>query len=193
MTQLFGLARPTMPHQATWSRVFAAAIDVAAFEARLTRFFLAQRQTAELPARGAIPAGQRGGVHLRAAFLPDEGIVLAQAAVDRKAHEIVVAPSGLARVPLNGVVVVGDALHTQRAISTTIVEANGDDVWVVDKNQPTVRDDITRRFVAPEVAQGWSMPPTDFATARSCERGHGRVEERTITVSSMLQDYTPWP
>jgi predicted transposase YbfD/YdcC len=206
LTALFGLARPTMPHQATWSRIFAHAIDLNGFEARLTDFFLAQRQCAEVPARGStvlaldgktlrgtIPAGQSRGVHLLAAFLPEEGVVLAQAEVERKENEIVVAPTVLARLPLHGVVVVGDALHAQRAISIKIVEANGDFLWFVDQNQPTVLDDIRQLFVEPEVAKSWSLPPTDFETARSCESGHGRVEERIITVSSMLQAYTPWP
>lgn len=206
LTTLFGLSRPSMPHQATWSRVFAAAIDVEAFEAKLTSFFVAQRQRAELPERGSvvlaldgktlrgtIPAGQSRGVHLLAAFVPDEGLVLAQAAVDSKENEIVVAPSVLARVPLNGMVVVGDALHTQRDISTKIVEANGDYLWFADHNQPTLLDDISQLFVEPEVAAGWSLPATDFQTAYSCESGHGRVEERSITVSSMLEDYTTWP
>lgn len=206
LTALFGLSRPTMPHQATWSRIFAHAIDLPAFEARLTSFFLAQSSSAEQPERGSrvlvldgktlrgtIPAGQTRGVHLLAAFLPSVGLVLAQAEVDCKENEIVVAPTLLAQLPLRGMVVVGDALHTQRAISRTIVEANGDFVWLVDQNQPTVLDDISQLFVEPEVAKGWSLPPTDFETARSCESGHGRVEERIITVSSMLQDYTPWP
>jgi hypothetical protein len=51
---LFGLTRPTMPHQANWSRIFAHAIDLPAFEACLTSFFLAQRQTSEVPTRGSI-------------------------------------------------------------------------------------------------------------------------------------------
>lgn len=132
-------------------------------------------------------------MHLLAAYLPKAGVVLAQAEVERKEHEIVVAPTVLARLPLRGVVVVGYALHPQRAISSTIVEANGDVLWFVDQNQPTVLDDIRQLFVEPGVMTGWSLPPTDVETARSCEGGHGRVEERIITVSSMLQDYTPWP
>jgi predicted transposase YbfD/YdcC len=206
LTTLFGLSRSTMPHQATWSRIFAHAVELPALEASLTSFFLALRQRPELPERGSItlvldgktlrgtiPAGQSRGVHLLAAYLPDEGLVLAQAAVESKENEIVVAPSVLARLPLQGVVVVGDALHTQRTISTTIVEANGDYMWFVDQNQPGVLNDINQLFVEPKVEKGWSLPATDFESARSCESGHGRVEERIITVSSMLADYTPWP
>jgi len=34
---------------------------------------------------------------------------------------------------------------------------------------------------------------TDFRTATTLEKGHGRLEKRTITVSSMLADYSTWP
>jgi predicted transposase YbfD/YdcC len=40
---------------------------------------------------------------------------------------------------------------------------------------------------------GTSAPPNDFRTARTAEKGHGRLEKRTITVSSMLADYSTWP
>lgn len=142
--------------------------------------------------RGAILVGQSQGVHLLAAYLPEEGVVLAQAAVEHNENEMVVAPTLLASLPLNGVVVVGDALHAQRALSIKIVEANGDFLWFVDQNQPTVLADTSQLVVEPEMTKGWSLPPTDFATARSSECGHGRVEERIITVNSMLAGYTPW-
>jgi len=111
-----------MPHQATWRRVFGHASDLPAREARLTSFFLAQQHRAEVPERGrtvlalegktlrgTIPAGQSRGVHLLAAFLPERGVVLAQALVEGKANELVVAPTVLAQLPRAGVVVVGDA------------------------------------------------------------------------------------
>jgi hypothetical protein len=37
------------------------------------------------------------------------------------------------------------------------------------------------------------VPSTDFRTARTVEKGHGRLEKRTLTVSSMLTDYSTWP
>ncbi|MCS6882939.1 MAG: hypothetical protein RMK84_18470 [Oscillochloridaceae bacterium] len=74
--------------------------------------------------RGTILAGHTRDVHLLAAFLPEQGMVLAQAPVERKENEIVVAPTLLARLPLAGVVV-GDALHARRATCRSIVEANG--------------------------------------------------------------------
>jgi len=33
----------------------------------------------------------------------------------------------------------------------------------------------------------------DFQTPKTVDDGHGRLEERTITVSSLLNDYLDWP
>jgi len=130
LAPLFGLKRPTMPHQSTWSRVFGRAVDVDQLEQVLRTFFQEQRHSAEIPARGSIvlavdgktlrgtiPNGQTRGVHLVAAYLPETGVVLAQVAVDRKANEIVAVPKLLRQLDLTGMVVVGDALQAQRALT----------------------------------------------------------------------------
>ena len=43
------------------------------------------------------------------------------------------------------------------------------------------------------VSAGWPAPPVDFTTARTVECGHGRIEERVQTTSSMLAEYSTWP
>lgn len=206
LATLFQLSRTTMPHPSTWSRIFAEAVDVHALEQTLGRFFQATQTTAEVPARGSIilavdgktlrgtiPAGHTSGVHLVAASLPEHGVVLAQLAVDHKENEIVVVPTLLAQLDLTGMVVVGDAMQTQRQLSTQIVEAGGDYLWFVKDNQPTVHADIERLFTPLPSPPGTSEEPTDFTTAYQIDQAHGRLEERRITVSSWLQDYTNWP
>ena len=47
--------------------------------------------------RGTIPKGESQGVHLLAAYLPREGIVLMQVEVDGKENEIVAAPRARSR------------------------------------------------------------------------------------------------
>jgi hypothetical protein len=106
LAQLFGLTRTPTPHPSTWSRLLSDALDVAALEQILGRFFQQLHQPTDVPARGSlilaidgkplrgtIPAGQTRGVHLIAAYLPERGVVLAQLAVDRKENEIVVMPT----------------------------------------------------------------------------------------------------
>jgi len=45
----------------------------------------------------------------------------------------------------------------------------------------------------PEPIPGMSYPPKDFETATTVNKGHGRIEKRTITVSSQLKDFFDWP
>lgn len=84
-------------------------------------------------------------------------------------------------------------MQTQRQLSIQIVEAGGDYLWFVNDNQPTLYADIERRFTPLPVLPGTSDAPTDFTTARQIDSAHGRLEERRITVSSWLQDYSDWP
>lgn len=132
-------------------------------------------------------------MHLVAAYVPEVGVVLAQLAVERKENEIVAVPQLLAQLDLTGTVVVGDAMQCQRNLSTQIVEAGGDYVWFVKDNQPTLRADITQLFTPLPTLPGTCAPALDFSTARQVNKGHGRLEERVITVSSLLEDYSDWP
>jgi predicted transposase YbfD/YdcC len=206
LAALLGLKRSSMPHQSTWSRVFASAIDLDEFETLVGQFFQEQFATAEVPARGSIvlavdgktlrgtiPVGQTRGVHLVCAYLPDFGIVLAQMAVEAKENEIVAVPRLLKQLDLTGLVVVGDAMQAQRALSIQVVEEGGDFVWFVKENQPRLLADLELLFARPHLAKGWSDPATDFVSVKQLEKGHGRLEERTIIVSRMLKDYLDWP
>lgn len=206
LAQLFGLKRPCMPHQSTWSRVLST-LDVEAFDARVTHFFRQAIRQAEVPERGSsvlaldgktvrgtIPPGSSQGLHLLAAYLPERGVVVAQLAVDRKENEIVVAPQVLAGLDLTGLVVTGDAMHAQRALSIQVVEQqHGDYLWFVKENQPTLLAYIQDALEPLVVAEGWPVPAQDIRSVTQTERGHGRIEERTITVTQDLAGYHDWP
>ncbi len=200
---LFGTKRARTPHHTTWSRILGRAVDIPAVEQLVSRL-LTPSTLGEVPERcsivaaldgktirGTIPRRQsHGGVHLLAAYVPRRGVVLAQVAVDTKENEIVVAPSVLTQVDMPGVLLTGDAMFTQRALSIQIVEAGGDYLWMVKDNQPTLRADIELLFAPEYVQAGWSAPAVDFTTAHTIECGHGRIEERTLTASSLLADYS---
>lgn len=206
LVPLFGLARPTMPHARTWGRIFAQAVDPVALDGVLGQFFQELQTTAEVPERGSIvlvvdgktlrgtiPLGQTQGVHLVAAYLPETGVVLAQMAVDHHTNEIRVVPQVLASLNLTGVVVTGDALQTQRTVSAQIVEAGGDYLWFVKENQPQLHADLMQLFTPLPALPGTADDPLDFTTATTIDAAHGRLEERRMAVSSMLQDYSDWP
>jgi predicted transposase YbfD/YdcC len=193
-----------MPHQSTWSRILGEAVDPREVEQVLSTFFQTPPPAAPARAslvvavdgktlRGTIPLGQTQGVHLVAAYLPAQGVVLTQVAVDQKENEIVVVPTLLAQLDLHGTVVVGDAMQTQRALSVQIVDGGGDYLWFVKENQPTLGDEITELFAPPPVTPGHAAPARDFTAARQLDKGHGRLEERVLTASSMLCGYSDWP
>jgi hypothetical protein len=110
--------------------------------------------------------------------------------VSGKGSEIPTAPKLLKSIDLREKVVMGDALHTQRNVSSQIVEAGGDYIWLAKGNQPQIEEDIRCWFEPdPTPMPGQSYLPKDFETTQTVSKGHGRLEERTLIVSSQVQDF----
>jgi len=196
-----GLTRPTMPHETTITRVMGKGVDTEELEKVLQGYFDDQVQSGQSvlisidgkTMRGTIPKGKSQGVHLLAAYLPQEGIVLMQVEVESKENEIVAAPKLLKSLDLRGKVVVGDAMQTQRALSIQIVDQGGDYLWLVKGNQPETQEAIAYLFEPQSCPPATSPIPTDFQTITTYSYGHGRQERRTLTTSAMLKDYLDWP
>lgn len=196
------LAKVQSPHATTYSRVLGKAIQIEEFE-QVSRDFFAQQPKAGTSVqitldgktmRGTIPAGHTRGIHLLAAFLPDEGWVLFQVEVGSKENEIPAAGRVLKCLDLRGKIITGDALLAQRELSLQIVQAGGEYVWIIKDNQPETRQDIERLFAPESVVKGFSPAShDDFRTAETIEKSHGRMEYRKITVSHALKGYLNWP
>lgn len=195
------LSRSAMPHSNTFRRILAEVVSPTDLETRVQAFF---RQLAEVghsvliaidgkTVRGTISADHPRGEHLLCAYLPEEGIVLFQVAAGEKENEITVAPTLLAALDLRGKVVMGDAMHTQRALSVQILAAGGDYVWIAKDNQPTLRDDIAQIFAPSEPTPDRGRFPSEGESVRVVTKDHGRREIRTMTVSSALHGYSDWP
>jgi predicted transposase YbfD/YdcC len=144
--------------------------------------------------RGTIAKGERHGTHLLGVYAPDQGLVLAEVAVERQENEITAAPKVLRQVNLAGKIVVGDALHTQRKTSKQILEAGGDFLWIVKGNQSRTHWAIEKLFAyeVNKLKQGMSLSE-DYKMHTKVNKGHGRLEKRTILVSSLLNQYLDWP
>jgi predicted transposase YbfD/YdcC len=205
LCDLFAFERSSLPHPTSWSRILGNAVRPDAVDQAVSGF-LRRAETPLVPARasivvaldgktlrGTIPRGSTRGLHLLAAYRPADGVVLAQIAVDQKENEIVAAPLLLKQLDLHGLVITGDALLAQRNLSIQIVEAGGEYLWRIKDNQPSLRAESELLF-APELVQaGWSAPAVDFMSAGTIDAQHGRLEERIITVSSLLAEYSDWP
>jgi len=145
--------------------------------------------------RGTIPAGECRGTHLLAIYVAQQGLVLAQAEVDRKENEIVVAPHVLQQVPLAGRIVIADALHTQKSLCQQVIDADGDYILTAKENQARTHWAIEKLFI-PEVCnlQKGASLSKEFQMTVRVTKGHGRVEKRTIITSTALNEYlNTWP
>jgi predicted transposase YbfD/YdcC len=190
------------PSHMTYRRVFQEIIDLEEFEQLMQEFHQSRLQTGQemvvsmdgKALRGTIPYGEIRGTHLLTIYVPQQGLVLAEAEVDRKENEIVVAPQILKQVNLNSTIVIGDAMHTQREASAQIVQAGGDFIWTAKDNQPRTHWAIQKLFVheACNLRQGAPLSE-DFQMVSTVSKGHGRIEKRTIMVSTLLNDYLDWP
>lgn len=143
--------------------------------------------------RGTIPKGSSQGVHLLAAYLPDEGVVLGQVMVADKENEIVAAPQLIEGLELKNKVVCGDALHTQRELSVKVLAGGDDYVWLLKDNQPSLLADVTQFFQPPQKAAGWPLPPLRHAIAQTTDKRHGRLEQRILTLLVDEAGFLDWP
>jgi hypothetical protein len=100
----------------------------------------------------------------------------------------------LKSIDLREKVVMGDAIHTQRQASIQVVGSGGEYIWFAKGDQPQMEENI-RLWFEPDIQPipGMGMPPKDFEMAQETNKVHGRLETRTITVSSQLKDFLDWP
>jgi predicted transposase YbfD/YdcC len=202
IAQVLGLKRKSMPSHHTYRRTLAESIDVQEFEALVQEHhrycgeagYLVVMSMDGKVCRGTIDLEVSEGLCLLALFLPGEGVTLAQIAIESKQNEISAAPTLLGWVDLRNKVVIGDALHTQRQISIQIGKASGNYLWTVKGNQPQLLQDLQDWF-DPNVPilPGMGCPPKDFQSATLTSKGHGRLEVRTLTTSSQLNNFLDWP
>ncbi len=141
--------RGKVPSEATIRRVLGR-IDVRALDERVGAWLAEQLPLAGQALaidgktlRGSADAGTKA-VHLVSAVLHgDDAIIVAQHRVDDKTNEITSVQPLFAALDIAGSVVTGDAMFTQKAIATHIVEAkHADYLLAVKDNQPTLRQDI---------------------------------------------------
>ena len=102
---------------------------------------------------------------------------------EKRTNEIGMAIPLLKACDITGKDITGDALLTQRAIATYIVQQHAHYHFTVKGNQPTLETDIALVF------QDRGAP--DYTEVSPAE--HGRIETRRIWCSTELNDYLDFP
>jgi predicted transposase YbfD/YdcC len=202
LAELLQLERLWMPHHNTIRRVYQNILSEAEFE-QMAQEYSQQEQAGKREVlaldgktlRGTGISGHKEHDHILSLYGVESQHVLAQAKVDRKENEITAAPRVLEQVKLSGKIVTGDALLAQRKLSSQIIEQEGDFIWPIKDNHPRLLADIQQLFAIPDEMPkpGFGKVLTDFQSVSTVDKGHGRIEKRTLQTSAMLNDYLEWP
>lgn len=175
-----------IPAASTFQRIFCR-LDADAIEAVLSAWMLVRfpLQKGEGISLDGKTVGATG-LHLVAAFSHRAKSVLFEKGTTTKGKELVVGPEVLSMVPLTDHVTTGDAMFAQRSISTQITIRGGGYVFTVKGNQETLEQDIHMFFKHPPMG-------ARIETTTLCEKAKGMIVERTVEMSSDMNDYLQWP
>jgi len=127
------------------------------------------------------------GTHLLSVVSQRGGLTVQQEAVDDKTNEIGALRTLLGTLVLQGHVFTMDALLTPRDLAAQIVAGGGDDVQVAKDNQTRLKGDIAAVLATP------SRLSTLRRRATGTTRGHGRLDQRRITVRTLRPGDCDWP
>ena len=118
-------------------------------------------------------------LHLVSAFATTSRLVLGQEAVADNTNEITTIPLLIERLAANNglkdALVSIDAVATNPTIASAIRDAEAHYLLAVKANQPTLRAEIERYFA--------DAPATALETTVDVDKGHGRIEQRAVTVA----------
>jgi predicted transposase YbfD/YdcC len=198
LVEILGLKRSTMPNHNTYRRLLAYVVYQEEIE-RMVGEHNQQGAHGKIYAldgkaiRGVRKKDEAASEYVLSIYDVQQGKVMSQVEVGRKENEINKAPEALKLVNIYGKVLTGDAMHTQKRLSTQVLEGQGDFVFPVKENQEKLYKNIQSLFAPEYPKPGFGKIQTDFQYAQKVNKGHGRLEIRTIQTSEMLNSYSGWP
>src|SRR5579863_5947618 len=121
-------------------------------------------------------------LHTLSAYASNARLILAQLSVPEKTNEITAIPDLLDQLAeskqLEGALVTIDAMGCQVEIADKIVAHKADYLLALKGNQPTLEADVADYFR--------TAPAAETVTKTTVEKGHGRIETRIYTASSVV-------
>ena len=188
-----------MPHGTPTQDVFLAvfsALDPEAFSAvfRAWAELLAQRLKTgskhiavdgKTSRRSFDSASGKGPLHTVSAWMSETGLVLGQRQTEAKSNEITAIPELLQLLDLRETTVTLDAMGCQTGIAKTIRRGGGHYLLAVKDNQPTLHEDLQVTFAEADDDRQRTIdeqPRPAVEIFEHVDKGHGRVETRTVSV-----------
>lgn len=123
-------------------------------------------------------------VHLVSAWETGRGLLLGQMKTENKSNEITAIPKLLNTIDIKGATITIDAAGAQKKIVEEIRDHGGDYVIALKGNQGRLHDEAQNFFAQAGAVQ---YEGCDCTMAKAIEKGHGRIEERTVVVTSLLE------
>jgi hypothetical protein len=113
----------------------------------------------------------------------------------KEKSELAVASRLIQHIDWKGRVLTGDALYCQRCLCSALRHAGGDYLFLVKGNQPQLLEDLRLLFapLEPVKRAGEGLLHLPEQQGQTTEKAHGRLEIRSIRVSSELKGYSDWP
>ncbi len=174
-----------IPSHDTFRRVFNM-LDPEAFEKCFMAWIddLAQASEGRLIAidgktirRSLDVVNGKAAIHMVSAWCNANEMVLGQLATEEKSNEITAIPKLLALIDVSGAVVTIDAMGCQKEIARTIIQEKGDYVLQLKGNQGGLHDETVQLF---DECLRDDCLGIEYTTAGTTNKGHGRIEQRTI-------------
>lgn len=131
---------------------------------------------------GHAPADQQK-MHQLALYEAQTGVILKEQVTGEKQNELSIVSQFLTPLLVRGRIISADALHTQHAFCLAVIRWQGDYVLIAKGNQGTLQEDLQLFFREPPA------DCRDWRTARSVNKGHGRLEIRELVVSTELAEF----
>lgn len=133
------------------------------------------------------PGNPHSALQILSAYVTDSGVVLAQEAIHEKTNEIPVFQEMLNCLDIEGKTVTADAMHCQRETCRKVMQRQGDYLFGLKENQPSLLADV-RLFFESACAE-------DLDSFQTVEKNAGRIEKRIcrkIRDISWLKEHD-WP
>jgi len=111
------------------------------------------------------------------------GVVLKEHMVAEKEGELTQMKAFLTPLLLTGRIISADALYTHKSFCQQVIASKGDYLLFAKGNQPTLQEDLRLFFGEPP------LDCLDWRTDSTVDKGHGRLTNRLIQVSTELNDF----
>jgi len=122
---------------------------------------------------------------LVSAWATDKGLLLGQVKTDVKSNEITAIPKLLDMICVKNCLISIDAAGCQTNIAKKITDLQGDYLLALKGNQGTLRRDV-ETFFQDALASNWVH--LNFESCESVEKGHGRIDTRTVYLVREMND-----